>query len=384
MNIRNLTALLLILFSATAQGQTLTRVVSDDMPGIEDKIEVAYTFTGKPTGMKHDDFSEFTVIEGPHQSQSTNTNLVNGKYVTTTSLRLNYVLHANHTGTIVLHGASATGEDGKIYTTTDATIKVVEGGKAQPVKHKEASDALYQLGNKIKDSRYKYIVATGPVYVAPNLSHGDSVLHSALSQDILPMMKVYTKCEALDTVYWENFPMKILQQMDSAAMAPYRDMYRGDIPRYYFAVKDTGFIYSVLQTVHSQDKQWHYMTEIMRAADWKMDREINTIRGAHDLYSALSTLGAARQATGKDVSGQKNIGITFRFDDEGDAAGFTVPLMAGGYRVSAPQKTSFAGKTQTGYTVTVTGMATSTDDELYRLAEDLLRLASEHKGYYTN
>ena len=384
MNIHILSVLLALCTTAQLQAQTLTRVVSDDMPGIDDKIEIEYTFTGTPTGMKHDDFSDFTVKEGPYQVKSTSTNLVNGKYVSTATLRVRYVLHANHPGIILLHGASATGEDGKTYTTADATMQVAEGVKAQPVKHMETTDALYQLGNKIKDSHYKYIVATGPVYTAPNLSRGDSALHRSLEQDILPMLEVYTKCEALDTVYWETIPIKILQGMDSAVMAPFKNMYRGDIPRYYFAVKDTGFLYSVLQTMHSQDRQWHYMTEIIPAANWKGDREINTIRGAYSLYSAFGSLISSGLAAGGNINEQKSVGVTFRFDDERDATGFTVPLMAQGYTVSAPRIASAAGHSQTGYTVTVTSTAMPTADGLNTLAEELLRLAAEHSGYFVH
>ncbi len=385
MNIRNFTALLLILFSATAYGQTFTRTLSDYKPGINNDIEVKYTFTGTATGLKHDDFSDFTVKSGPFQSNNTSTTLVKGEYVTTNSISITYVLVAKHTGTFLLHGASATGNDGNTYTATDASIQVGEEAKIAPIKHKEIADAMYQLGKKIKDSRYKYVVATGPVYMNPDITAADSALHRTLQPDLQSIMSVYTKCEALDTVYWENFPLQILQQMDSSMRQHFTGyIHLEDMPRYYFAVADTGFLYTVLQSLHSADKNYRYLTEIMPAKNWKADREENTIRGAYNMYAAVRGLIARYKASGMDIKEQKNLGIIFSFDNEDYATDFTASVLANGYMPSKPVKATAAGQPQTGYTVTVTGNTTPTPDGLEQMAEEQQHMATDHHGCYRN
>lgn len=387
MNIRILTPLLLILFSAAAQGQTFIRTLSDDKPGINNDIEVAYTFTytGGVGSMKHDDFTDFTVKSGPFQSNNQNMTLVNGKYVTTNSLVLRYVLVAKHTGAIVLHGASITDKEGKTYTTTDTTIQVSAEAKILPIKHKETADAMYQLGKKIKDSRYKYLIATGPVYMNPDITAADSILHRTLQPDLQSIMSVYTKCEALDTVYWENFPLQILQQMDSSMRQHFSEyIHLEDMPRYYFSVADTGFLYTVLQSLHSADKNYRYLTEIMPANNWKADREENTIRGAYDMYAAVRGLIARYKASGMDIKEQKHLGIIFSFDNEEDATAFTVPVLASGYTPSKPVKATATGQPQTGYTVTVSSNATPTPDGLEHMAEELQHMATDHHGCYRN
>ena len=374
-----------MLFYATAHAQTFTRTLSDDKPGITNDIEVKYTFTGTATGLKHDDFSDFTVKSGPFQSSNKNTTLVKGEYVTTNSISITYVLVAKHKGTFLLHGASATGNDGKTYTTTDTTIQVSAEAKITPIKHKEIADAMYPLGKKIKDSRYKYVVATGPVYMSPDITAADSMLHRTLQPDLQSVMSVYTKCEALDTVYRENFPLQILQQMDSSMRQQFTEyIHLEDMPRYYFAVADTGFLYTVLQSLYNADKNYKYLTEIMPAKNWKADLEEHTIRGAYDMYAAVRGLIARYKASGMDIKEQKNLGIIFGFDNEEDATAFTVSVLANGYTPSKPVKAPVAGQLQTAYTVTVSSNATPTPDGLEHMAEELQHMAVDHHGCYRN
>jgi hypothetical protein len=130
----------LVLFRLTAMAQEMsfTAQVNAERVGTKDQFQVSYTLNNAPNAVnfKPPNFSGFSILGGPYQSNNSSVSNVNGQWKQTTSVVLTYVLNANRTGTLTIGPATVT-NNGHEVSSNSVTIQAVNGSLVQQQQRRQ-------------------------------------------------------------------------------------------------------------------------------------------------------------------------------------------------------------------------------------------------------
>lgn len=128
---RRLLVIFLMLSShfAFAQNVVFTAVAGSNKIGIKDQVQVQYTIRDAENlqTVTHPSDADFIIVGGPYQSQTSNTQISNGHYVTSSAISLTYVLQPRKEGTLTIPPVTAKDAEGHTYQSNALTIQVVPG-----------------------------------------------------------------------------------------------------------------------------------------------------------------------------------------------------------------------------------------------------------------
>lgn len=113
----------------SAQNVVFTATASANKIGIKDAVQVEYTLKDaqNPQSISPGNSPDFAVVQGPFQSQSSNTQIAGNRVVQSQSVTLTYVLQPRHEGTFTIPPAVAKDAAGHTYQSNPVTIQVVAG-----------------------------------------------------------------------------------------------------------------------------------------------------------------------------------------------------------------------------------------------------------------
>ena len=132
---RNSIVFLLIIgaCNAWAQNVVFSAAPSASKVGVKDQVQVQYTVKDAQNlqSISAGSSSDFNIIAGPYQSQSSNISVSNGRTVQSQSVTLTFVLQPKHEGTFTIPAGTAKDAAGHVYQSNPVTIQVVAGTMAQ-------------------------------------------------------------------------------------------------------------------------------------------------------------------------------------------------------------------------------------------------------------
>lgn len=97
--------------------------------GIRDQLQIQYTIRDAQNlqTISSPSTTDFAIVGGPYQSQSSNTSISGNRVVTSQSVSLTYVIQPRHEGTFTIPGVVAKDAAGHSYQSNALTIQVVPG-----------------------------------------------------------------------------------------------------------------------------------------------------------------------------------------------------------------------------------------------------------------
>jgi hypothetical protein len=121
-----------VVFSATAGANRI---------GVKDQVQVQYTVKDAENlqTISPPASPDFVIVQGPFQSQSSQTSVVGNRMVTSQSISLTYVLQPRREGTFTIPPAVAKDAAGHTYQSNALTIQVVPGSVVQQQRRPQAS-----------------------------------------------------------------------------------------------------------------------------------------------------------------------------------------------------------------------------------------------------
>lgn len=130
---------------AVAQNVVFTAEASGNKIGTKDQVQVTYTIRDAQNlqTVTHPSDADFIIVGGPYQSQSSNTQISNGHYVTSSAISLTYILQPRREGTFTIPPVTAKDAEGHAYQSNALTIQVVPGSlvaQQQPQRRQRAYD----------------------------------------------------------------------------------------------------------------------------------------------------------------------------------------------------------------------------------------------------
>ena len=125
---------------AWAQNVVFSGTASAGKIGIKDAVQVQYTIRDAQNLQSISTIStpDFATIQGPYQSQSSNTQIIGNKLVQSQSFTLTYVLQPRHEGTFTIPPVVAKDAEGHSYQSNPITIQVVPGTMQQQQQRRPA------------------------------------------------------------------------------------------------------------------------------------------------------------------------------------------------------------------------------------------------------
>lgn len=108
--------------------------------GLNDHIEVTYTIRNAENlrTLNPGKFSDFQILAGPFQSQSTNLSIVNGRRTQTQTISLTYILKPLRTGRLSIPAAEAKDAGNNTYVSNKLQVQVVPGTLSKTPGRKNA------------------------------------------------------------------------------------------------------------------------------------------------------------------------------------------------------------------------------------------------------
>lgn len=127
-----------------AQNVVFTAVAGANKVGLRDQVQVQYTIRDAQNlqSITNPSDADFIIVGGPYQSQSSSTQIVNGKYTTSSSVSLTYVLQPRREGTFTIPPVTARDADGHAYQSNALTIQVVQGSVVQQQQQQRRQRAM--------------------------------------------------------------------------------------------------------------------------------------------------------------------------------------------------------------------------------------------------
>jgi len=125
--------LLCLVNSSFAQTDSVGTYLKYDKIGVDDLIDVVYTYNGDNLDRVKPSFNDFSVEKGPVQAKSTNMTLVSGAYVNSVSYKLTYTLKPKHEGILTIGPLTFHTTDGHDYKSREMTVTVVPGSMGAAV-----------------------------------------------------------------------------------------------------------------------------------------------------------------------------------------------------------------------------------------------------------
>jgi len=118
---------------AYGQNVVFTATASAGKIGVKDQVQVQYTIRDAQNlqSVTNPSDADFIIVGGPYQSQSSSTQISGGRYVTSSSVSLTYVLQPRREGTFTIPPVTARDAEGHTYQSNALTMQVVPGSLAQ-------------------------------------------------------------------------------------------------------------------------------------------------------------------------------------------------------------------------------------------------------------
>lgn len=98
---------------------------------IGERFNLIYSLNAEGNSFRGPEFEKFQVLTGPHTSQSSSVQIINGKVSRSVDYTYTYVLSAREEGIIEIPEAQVN-VDGEIFTSNKVKIQVVKGASSQP------------------------------------------------------------------------------------------------------------------------------------------------------------------------------------------------------------------------------------------------------------
>ncbi len=118
----------LVSFTGTSQVRFNINAPSQVAEGSQ--FRVSFSVNASASGFRGPNFKGFSVLSGPNQSQSSSTQIINGRTSSSMELSYSYVLQAGNVGKYTIGQASVV-VNGQSYKTNPYTITVVKGNPRQ-------------------------------------------------------------------------------------------------------------------------------------------------------------------------------------------------------------------------------------------------------------
>lgn len=132
--------ILLITGNALADEKASFSASAPDVVVNGDQFRLTYTVTTqKIKDFRAPSIKDFEVLMGPSRSQQSNTQIINGKISSSSSITFTYILMANKEGTFKIPGASIVADDNTL-TSNSVTIKVLPPDKANGINNSEGGN----------------------------------------------------------------------------------------------------------------------------------------------------------------------------------------------------------------------------------------------------
>lgn len=119
-----------VLFSAGVSAQTAKLVASSkNVVAVGEQFRLTYTLNAKGSGLKPPSLSDFDILAGPHTSQSSSIQFINGQMSQSVTNTYTYILRGKSEGKFTVGPAEIT-VDGAVIESNSLTIEVVKGASA--------------------------------------------------------------------------------------------------------------------------------------------------------------------------------------------------------------------------------------------------------------
>jgi|GEM_PF-2796891 len=387
-----------LLFSAclfaSAQEDVFTVTASLTKMGLEDAVQVTYKFSGQAQNMDRVSFTDFNVVNGPFQSQSSSTTFVNGVSETKSSISLTYVLRPTHTGMLTIPSAQISGKDGTTFRSNELTVEVVEGHIATPPKTEDETDdpfARMHLDMHFPDMHFpemNFPDMNMPDMHFPDMhfrdrqpnsgkSHADGSKRELSDNNANVTAAVrdskYKYVVSYGPVYGDNYPETEPEGItDAKKIGTY---YWFKNPRTYYVVNDTTGIRAKINAINASDTSGIYSTLITSTNGWSAFKEEQQLENQNMAYLTIDRM--------REDKMKKNPAFIFSFASAKDRARFSQAAKKDGYTVTDnPVKKS--EETEAAFTATVSGKPTTKKKQLFDMAGKLLAIAATTDGSFEN
>ncbi len=100
---------------------------------IGERFNLIYNLNAEGNNFRGPEFKNFQVLSGPHTSQSSSVQIINGKVSRSVDYTYTYVLTASEEGIFEIPEAQVN-VDGEIFTSTAVKIQVIKGATSQPAQ----------------------------------------------------------------------------------------------------------------------------------------------------------------------------------------------------------------------------------------------------------
>lgn len=129
MNLKNLLFIFLALWGIQVTAKDDIRFTASSKPtvAVGERFNLTFTVNAKGSNFRAPGFTDFRLISGPFQSQSSSTQIINGDYTQSVTISYTYVLEALKEGEFTIAPAVIR-IDGKDYTSNQVKITVTASG----------------------------------------------------------------------------------------------------------------------------------------------------------------------------------------------------------------------------------------------------------------
>ncbi|MBW6489616.1 MAG: BatD family protein [Lentimicrobium sp.] len=148
MKIRNVIVMISLLLANIALfGQEIEfRATAKEVVSVGEQFRLIYSINGQASGFRSPVIKNFSILNGPNQSQSTSMQIINGQVSRSVEYSFTYILQATSEGTFTILPASVN-VDGKTYQSNPVTIKVIKGKNTQAPQQNNQQNAAPTSGD---------------------------------------------------------------------------------------------------------------------------------------------------------------------------------------------------------------------------------------------
>lgn len=174
---------ILSFFSNSIIAQTTCVAKAPGQVGVGQPFQYSVTLNAEATQIVSTDFSNFSVLNGPHSSSSTSITMMNGRTTQNNSFTYSYTLSAKKTGTFTIP-ASSFKVNGKTIKSNPVSIQVVQGSQQTQSNSRYQRDQqnntsfnekdIFVKGYASKTNPYigEEVIITHKLYIGPSINGG--------------------------------------------------------------------------------------------------------------------------------------------------------------------------------------------------------------------
>ncbi len=150
---------------AWAQNVVFTAVAGANKIGLRNQVQVQYTIRDAHDlqSISHPNTTDFAIVAGPYQQQSTSVNMSGNQMTQSQSISLTYVLQPRREGTFTIPPVVAKDAAGHTYQSNPVTIQVVAGAVGQPQSHPSqdpfggADDDVFAMMQQMQQAQQRHM-----------------------------------------------------------------------------------------------------------------------------------------------------------------------------------------------------------------------------------